>query len=299
MKINLFKIIILLCFLPVCISAQTGLDYLEINPDARGLSLSGADIAEGQTINGIHYNPALLLKVNEQSFSYSHLKWLAGFKQDNLGFGKKLLFGHMGLSVCYGYNYSIFKTDDLGNELGGLDCSSLLVKAVYARSISVFRSNLNFGLDVNLFQSVLDEYKASAYFINFGMILPELIMQDLRLAFTGENFGTPLKYDQESVNLPMVLNLGLSYIMLKNSNDRFNIYAKCHYKLNEYFSFPLGAEYQLFEILFLRLGYLIDNYSIQNFTGGLGILYKNFFADFALLPDMVSSIYAISIGYGW
>ncbi len=292
-------LLIVLTALSVNLFAQNGIDFLSLYPDARGMGLSSADIVESCDINGIYYNPSLLLNIKNISLSISHLNWIAGFKQENIGFGRKIKYGHIGFALCYLYNSSILKTDKYGRELGDMDVYTFHIKSGFASKFKIFNNEFGIGIGLNFIKSVLDEYSGSSFYMDLGMLyVPMILNKRLKLAFVGQNIGMPLKYSNEDISLPVNLQFGAAYYVIINKNHKINLFGNCKYYIKDNFAFPVGLEYELFNIMIFRGAYHLAEDDIRNFSGGIGIKYKRYSIDFAALPDMgADMIYAVTIGY--
>lgn len=301
MKKKCLILLIVLTIFPVNLFSRNGIDFLNLYPDARGNSLSYSDLAGNSDINGIYYNPSLLLNIKNISLSISHLNWIAGFKQENIGFGREIKYGHIGFSLSYLYNSSILKTDKYGRELGEMDVYTFHIKSGFARRFRIFNNEFGIGIGLNFIKSVLDEYSGSSFYMDLGMLyVPMILNKKLKLAFVGQNIGMPLKYSNEDISLPVNLQFGVVYYVIINKNHKINLFGNCKYYINikDNFAFPVGLEYELFKIIIFRGGYHLAKENIRNFSGGIGIKYKKYSIDFAVLPDIgADMIYAVTIGY--
>jgi len=110
------------------------------------------------------------------------------------------------------------------------------------------------------------------------------VMMDLdrnfTMGFTLQNLGTNITYIAQQERLPVTTRLGINYHRVF-TNGVTGVFAADLVKTNDRAAaMHVGAEYFFFEMVFLRLGYMLG-YEEANSTAGLGIRWRGLHLDFA------------------
>gem|GEM_PF-6677099 len=282
------------------LSASSGMDFISLYPDARGNSLSYADISDRNDISGLNYNPALLGNIENNSISLSHLTWIAGFMQEQAGFGKKFNFGTLGLNASFLYNTSIVKTDIYGQELGEINAYNVLVHAGWAKNLNLLGTSIGVGVGIKYIRSVLDEYKGNSVSLDLGIIYNFENLQKLKLGLAVQNVGLPMKYESEGTMLPINVQCGASYFILDKGSYQLKLFGSAGYNLDNSLYFPVGVEGKLFEMIYLRAGYLFAQDHLRNLSTGIGVQISRLSIDLGYLPNIGTDMtYVATLGYKW
>jgi hypothetical protein len=282
---------------------SAGVQVLKTDLSPRAAGMGGAFVAVADDAYGPGYNPAGLgqLYMPEASAMYfsgfddsslQHLSFvmplpiqgLAGL--DKPGLGVSALFSDSG-----SFLYS--PIDSAGNVNSvSMDAENTRVIAlsygekVYSGEVNLegYKANLEqyLGLSVKYIGSeMLETYSASAVAFDGGWLIKE---PNLGLAFGASlhNFGSGVKYYQETTPLPSILRLGASYQRPTVMSQSLLLSLEGDLYLQEKLkSFRAGLEYHFQEMFNFRLGYRggEDN---SGAALGLGIHYESFALDFAM-----------------
>lgn len=90
---KILLLILAVCLLPAMCFPVTGMEnlqFLKINPDARGASLNDGFVAVSDNVNSIYYNPAGLSSLNNFSVSLMHMMYIADTNYEYVALGLPL-----------------------------------------------------------------------------------------------------------------------------------------------------------------------------------------------------------------
>ncbi|WP_397547987.1 PorV/PorQ family protein [Rhodothermus marinus] len=279
--------------------AQTGFKFLSVSLDPRAAAMGDALTARDD--NGslsLFYNPAGMAYfegafhlaagqtqwINNTNYNYASLAYRpAGGK-----------YGVIGLSVV-AVNYpEVIKTIFAENQQGYLEQgtyspSAMAVGLGYARAITdrfavgghvrLARQDLG-SVQVGLDGSTRS-YAKSTVAVDFG-VLYHTALQSLTFAMSVRNFSRELTYVEESFELPLSFQIGVTYnlmdLMAPASNDHalwLNVEAVRPRDYPE--QIKVGLEYSFMQLLYLRAGYVnpTDEQGI-NLGGGLRVGSRSF-----------------------
>ncbi|MGQ9614980.1 MAG: hypothetical protein ACUVWJ_01095 [Spirochaetota bacterium] len=84
-----------------------------------------------------------------------------------------------------------------------------------------------------------------------------------------QNFGTKVRFVEEGCPLPTTFHAGLGYAILNMEDHAVKLGVQANIPLHNVFSVGVGAEYSLFNTLFVRAGYTFGSLN-RSFAAGLG-----------------------------
>ncbi len=303
---------------------SAGVQVLKSDISPRAAGMGGAFVAVADDAYAANYNPAGVAQLyipeasamyhsgfedaSLQNFTFTMplpIEGLAGF--DNPGLGLSALFSDSGE---FEYN----RIDEGGGVSSfSMDAESTRVVAltygekVFSGEVNLegYKANIDqyFGLTAKYIGSeLLETYSASAVAFDAGWLARDL-NSGLAFGASVSNFGSGLRYYQESTPLPTILRVGASYqrptvmsqsLLLAVDGD---IYLEEQLK-----SLRVGLEYHFQDMFNFRLGYkgMEDN---KGMALGLGIHYENFALDFGMsLGAAVFNTTQVAFSYkfaGW
>ncbi|MHB2026676.1 MAG: PorV/PorQ family protein [Elusimicrobiota bacterium] len=273
-------------------NGTTAADFLNLGVGARAAGMGGAYNAIANDATALYWNPAALTTIQDKSVSVMHAPYIASSYFDYAAYGQNLgRYGALGLSWQYFSLGSINQTDQTGSNMGSVTPYDMAVTVGYAYRFDdgapFFLSGFSLGLAGKLIQSSIAT-AAQTEAADIGILSPGYLNRRLRLAFTADNIGEPLKFDQANENLPLTFNFGGSYQIMGNWLASLNLALPRGG--NPYVA--AGTEYILWRdkvwSLAGRTGYNSETLqSITGFTGasfGFGIGYNNLAVDYAFVP---------------
>lgn len=276
--------------------AQTGMKFLSVSTDARMSAMSNAVTSlDGSSSAALFYNPASMANAAWQSsFSLGKTKWIAdinyvyGSFAYRPGQGQYGVFGLSFVAVDYGDFLGTIRAE---NEQGFLDVGTFSPSAYaiglgYAKALSskfsvggharyVKQDLVGGAADFLNSQTVVAyNYEQHVFAFDFG-ILYKTGFKSLTFGMNVHNFSREIQYIQESFQLPLVFEMGLSINMMdfvdvdQNQHSLLISLDAVHPRdFSEQIDF--GLEYVFMKTFALRAGYTTPT-DEQGLSFGLGI----------------------------
>lgn len=279
----------------------TAAPFLTIGVGARANALGGAFVSVANDVTALHWNPAGIAQVNEMQLVLIHSNWIADLKHDYLGVAVPL-----GTAGTLGFSVNALTMDDLmvrtplfpeGNG-DIMECYDLALGLSYARGLtdrlsigSTFkyvRSQLwhmsaqaaAFDLGI-LFSDIFDFFQLGAAMTNMGTKMKfdgrdTYVYHDIRPAEAGNNGKIDAKLSTESYNLPIAFQVGVSTIIKEQSNFPLLLAMDFYEPSDNVRSLNVGAEWALFNRIYLRGGYarIFEDDSERGVTLGAGYKFQ-------------------------
>lgn len=207
--------LVFICLLPVQgVFAQqdtgSGLDFLNIGPSSRLLSISEATTAAQTGPSAIYTNPSLLVWEERPSLDANYTLWISevdnqfaaiNFVQDNYAYA----FG------VYSSRADGFEARDRpGPSAGNFSINYLSVAGSLATRFGPFSA----GITAQYLREEVFQFRANGFAANLG-ISARFLSNRLKTGLSVNNIGSMESLDQVSTPLPSTLNAGLSADMIE------------------------------------------------------------------------------------
>ena len=272
---------------------QTGFQFLSVIPDAYGAGQANALTASKLKSVSLFYNPAGLTGQKQLlDLSVANLDWIAGIKLTGISFSimpREGKFGVLGISI-HNVNYGLLQgTAVWDNKQGYIETetfkpTALAIGLGYGKSLN---DQLSIGGQVkSSFQylgrsilidsdttSSLNNNSLKSLAFDFGTIF-DTGWKGFAFGMSVRNFSKEIEFYEESFQLPLTFRLGSTILIsefsplnLKNQSIKLSFDLSHPRSFDEQFN--VGCEYSLFDMIFLRTGYLI-NYDERGLTVGAG-----------------------------
>ncbi len=253
-------------------------------------------------MHSINDNPAGLANIKRINATFMHLEWMGEMDYEYFAYVQPFSKNVFGISALFFHLPSFIHFGDYGEEVGDINISDFAFSLTYSRNVY----NINFGIGAKFIYRTLDKYNASAFAVDFGL-LKELNLfkffkdtpeNNFSVGASIKNFGTQVKFISESDYLPTVFNFGIVYkiidfLMFSGQVDKPLTYEK------KKVYFKTGVEGAVYDILFIRGGYKInDNDNKFSLGGGIKIKIMEIISyfDYALLlNESFNNSHAISL----
>ena len=279
--------------------AQTSFKFLKISPDARAAALGDAMTSmEMRSSMAMFYNPAGMARIEGRfSAGIGITNWIADINYNAASLAINTgRFGVVGLSLIaadYGDDFigTVAASNDLGyveyTELGvsNPNPSSIAFGLGYALAITdrfAVGANVKYA-EQDLGKAIVasgdvENNKESTMAFDFG-VLYDTGFRSLKFALSVRNFSQELTYINESFELPLSFNVGLSMdvtdlmVNVDPSQHAFNLMIEAERPRDFSEQVRIGGEYMFMNILALRAGYVYPT-DEQGVNLGAGLNYS-------------------------
>lgn len=308
-RIMIKKIVFVLILMPIVIFAQyerpgsTDAQFLKIGVSSRAAALGGAFISITNGAEATYYNPAALSRITNMDVVFTHTEWFAGINHEFAAAAKT--FGNIG---SFGISIIALYTDEMKvrTPLQPDGTGETFFAGNYKFGISYSRyltDRVSFGGTFNYIHlSLYDEFKANSVAVDFG-VLYVTDFRGFKFGMKIANFGSEIKFVNESYPLPTNFQFGLSMNAIQMENQNLLV---CLSAIKPNDGAPLsqiGLEWGLKQILFLRGGYEL-NHEVSTFSFGGGIQWM--ISDYLLKFDysysdfsLLGGAHRFSIGFNF
>ena len=279
----------------------TSANFLKLGSSARSEAMGEAYVALADDAGGIGYNPAGMLNLEESSIQATHTSWFGGVSYELLNLVQAI---NTGQAVGYGFSYinlpqqSVTQASGLntGNvldsfrQIGSINPYDMRVNLAYAQQLGW---GIKAGAVLNVLEQSVGNNAATGLGVDLGALMEP--MDHLEVGLSLQNLGPSVSLISQSFGLPMLVRLGLSYVI----KDRILLSTEAGLPNDNNFYAGLGAEFMLNEYLYLRGGYRYD--SIFNpYSAGLGIKMPSAMLDIAWVPmGELGQTYRVSLAWNW
>lgn len=263
---KLLVFFIAIAFLNVNIFAigESGGLVFDINTGARPASMAGVFIAKADDANSIWYNPAGIANMSKYEIALTYDKNLLGM--NNTWFSFIIPFqtiGSFGISVLY----SSIQDIDNGHEDTPVKVYDIAGIAGYSYA---FSKNLLAGLNIKYLGSYLGDY--SSWGLGFDIGFLYYVNDKISLGLVCQNIGTSMKFDSEETSLPLRIGGGIDAKVLSLNEHILSFGMDVKYNLpDSYLTSGVAVEYLYNAMFALRLGYILEQNSLNGLTAGAGI----------------------------
>ena len=309
--------------------AQTGMKFLGVSVDPRAAALGNAMTAlELQSSTAMFYNPASMAQLEGGHLGLGQVQWISeiNYNQASLAFSPlDGQYGVVGLSIVsanYGELEETVRSDNRQGyeDIGTFSPSALAIGVGYARQLST-RFSIGGGVRYvrqDLGESIMGYDESSDGFsrqsnslttpaFDFG-VLYKTGFRSLNFAASVRNFSPAVEYEEESFELPLMLNIGFAMNMMDfmpamQNNHDFLLSLNAANPRDFYEQVSVGAEYKFMDLLALRAGYAYPN-DTQGLNLGAGLNLSmgdlQIGADYAYTNvDVFSNVHRVGLNVGF
>lgn len=314
---------------------QTGMKFLIVPIDPRTAAVGGAITAHAGRSAALFNNPAGMGRMNRtMDASFGHMQWIADINYSYASAAFRPaggLYGAFGVSlvaVDYGRFFETIRYNNADGymELGTYSPSAMAIGLGYSRTLTDRFSvggqakyvSQNLGSSVLALESsvskvkgggpdIRQEFSENTVAFDFGVIY-KTGFRSLNFAMSVRNFSQEVTYYEENFELPLAMRIGLEMDVVDftslNQDMHSILLAVDAERPRDYPErIHVGAEYQFFNTLALRAGYVApaDENSLSLGAGlQTGFSGAKFSADYAYTPyglfDNVNRL-ALNIGF--
>ncbi|MCK5219710.1 PorV/PorQ family protein [bacterium] len=260
-----------------------GAIFLNEPVGARPTAMGRAFVGVGEDANTIFWNPAGMVRTRNIELLAVHTEFIQGFRDDYFAFCMPLSSRNaIGINGFISYHTQLEKAVSFYSEIEPFSAYDTYLGLAWSHA---FGKKYAAGINLKGLYQLIDTYSAWNVALDLGLLVTGLI-PDMNLGLTIKNLGPPIKFIEESHTMPISIELGTSYRLLKKNLLLTGDICK---PLQEEFSFKFGAEYSIKKIFFLRTGYTYFQYGhdlgpLAGFTGGIGANIWEYRLDYSFAP---------------
>ena len=250
-------------------------------------SLAGSGFTKPQGVEFHLSNPSQLLHSTTFEALSSYL--YGGFNNNYTSFLILKRFWKMpfSLSTTLLIPQNIDYLADTGEILGSANYLESVTSLGTAYEFNIYRQKVYVGLNLKYYLSRLHIYTSHSFASDLAFTLPFKIIkwdlldrnpdnENLHVTVSFLNMGSPIRYIQQSYNLPTSLLLGAHWNMVDFTNHQIDLMYGMKFYLTENRPYSwlvnsIGVQYSLYNILYVRTGAKYEQEKIKmNFGIGLG-----------------------------
>lgn len=275
----------------------SGLDFLNIGPSSRMLSVSEATTASAIGPSAIYSNPSLLVLDNQSSLDVSYTLWIANVNNQFAALNLLKNDRAFALGVYSSGSNGFEARDQPGPSTGDFSIRYLSLSGAIAQKLGPF----SIGVTGQYLREEVFQFRASGYAFTAGMTA-SFMDEKILAAASINNIGNMESLDQESTPLPSSFNAGVSASLIQfntpGQNDLpvlLRLIADWNKPIEENPSsdfienddnegfFTLAADVDIGDLLFLQGGYRWGP-TERPFSFGLGLAIETVRVNYALVP---------------
>jgi len=266
-----------------CAGGANAGEVLLVNTNASLTSTGNAGAASAinsQTF--ISLNPSQISFVNKANIVFSFNKYIESVNQQEINYFTKIKNRFYGFSLSY-LDYGRLQRT-LYNELtgdysysGDFSASDIILKAYLPTPRF---QGINSGVSIKYLYEKIDNYKAGAFMIDAGGIykFPESAFS---IGAAVQNFGSKMKFNKESYNLPLLFRVGLSCYI-----PEFKLNLNCDWQKvrSENGDIMTGLQYQFNKSLQFNAGFNNANDAGKGYSLGFDLSINNLSIQYGFEP---------------
>ena len=294
--------------------------WAEIETGTRAIAMAGSQVASGNDISALPYNPASICLINKNELFTSSSNYLAGTKHYTMAYGTKVTS-----SDYVGLHLFIFDSGDMPEAVAIEGQESLTGKMFKFQGLAARLSygrqmtdRLNLGATFKVLNESVTSGDLGMTGVGFdigsnfdtgiyGMMLGMCISNfGPEARYMGDGLDVPASDEGESQDeqkkteyhpMPLTFRVGLQNNVFDNGTHKVSISADAINPLDFDLYGSFGAEYSFSNLAFLRFGSHLGHDTAGISFGG-GVNYKNFTIDFAYSDyDILENHTQFGLGY--
>jgi hypothetical protein len=257
-----------------------GFQFLKIGVGARQAALGDA-VCTLPDFNSVFINPAAMKGLKSSGISVSHNRWVADISEESIAAVCSLETQSIGLGFLYLHMDEMegFDIDSEGEPLKISDFTASDICCVIAYSMN--GDAFSTGISVKLIQERIQSVQALGALVDLGCYAD--ILESVSLSGAVQNIGVSTDFIDEHVTAPLNFKLGGA---LRMSYRPVLILFDIEKPSDGDFSWSLGQEHWIRDILAIRLGYKFNSRNdvlgiISGMRAGFGVSFRDVGVDYA------------------
>lgn len=276
----------------------TSFQFLSVVPNARAAAIGGASTATIRKSEAAFFNPALLTSTKNFDVGIAYLDWFLDVNISSVSLSYNMsslgVLGFHAQVTNYGEIQETRTDQLLRDDVTGIynpgltgntiSASSMVFGVSFARQLT---DRFSFGLTAKYAREDLSVASANALVFDGGVAY-QTGFKTLELGIMLRNFGSEIKYVNESYPLPQTFAIGISGYLVgpgdsffsgsENNNLllAFDLAQTRDHSQQQH----IGAEYSFRNLIALRGGYKF-NFDEESWTAGFGLNVNRFSLDYS------------------
>lgn len=231
-------------------------DFLNLQVSPRSIAMGGAETSVVDDASSIYSNPAGLIEIPKFSIMLSNANYLENINYQFISYAQRLSYDSVISASAFITDIgNIEQTDINQNIIGKFSPKDKVITIGYARGITELsdrETDISMGIAYKYINSTI-YHTARATAFDFGVRVFKFTYIPYKLSFLMQNLGSGLRYDQESVPIPLKFKIGgavfpfpslmfaTDIVFPKNDSYYVNLGSELTLKTQEYTSFILRA----------------------------------------------------------
>ena len=275
-------------------------NWLKLETDARAVGMGGAQVAAGEGVSALSYNPASIGFMQGSQLYYSKTNYVADITHSSMAYGTQLTptdFFAIHYFAMNSGDMEITTAHNPDGDIGFFDVTGMSIRGTYAK---ILTDRLKVGVSLKYIQEDIHTTKMNTVAIDIGSNFDTGIY-GLILGMSITNFGLDGQFHGEGLDIPVPDSLSVDGTLQKVTEKfplpmAFRLGIKKTMNFGEYnkiiFAFDgtnpidytvtgnLGMEYSWRDLAFLRLGTHVGH-DTASYTAGAGVKIGNIHVDYA------------------
>ncbi|GJQ62637.1 MAG: hypothetical protein SCALA702_16900 [Melioribacteraceae bacterium] len=256
--------------------------FLKIGVGGRATAMGESFVAISDDASGLYWNPAGIVKSENNQVIFSHNEWVVDIKHEFAG-----AVYHLSSTDAVGVAFTALHMDDMPVTTEFMPfgtgeyftVGSMAFALTYSRQMT---EQFSFGGTVRYIEETLDKLKMRGFMIDLGTLYYTGLGTS-RFAVAITNFGNELAADGDvvlwgerkktswqSFSPPTMFRIGFAVEPYYNETHRVTTTIQLNHPNDNSENVSLGAEYGFKEMFFVRGGYKI-NVDEQDISFGAGL----------------------------
>ncbi len=213
-------LIILLSLIYTTANSQdtgSGLDFLNIGPSARSLSISQATTATATGPTSIYSNPALLALEPGSSAEANYTLWISNVNNQFAAFNYRKNQTAYAFAVFNSGSDGFEARDSPGLSAGNFSVGYLSIAGAIARKMGP----ISFGITGQYLREEVFQFRANGFAFTGG-VSAQLFEDRVTAGLSINNLGDMESLDEQSTKLPSSINAGLHFDLIEFTSTGFN-----------------------------------------------------------------------------
>jgi hypothetical protein len=297
----------------------SGMQFLKISPDARGIALGGAAVAVANDVSAMYWNPAGITAVDtgKVNIQVSHTRY---FGDISSSYGGAVIkagpLSYVGIQV-FSMNYGTMdETTEFQSSGTGrtFSVANYLIGLTYAK---VLTNSFTFGMNAKYAREGFAGVNVNNVLFDLGLAY-NVGIKHTRFGINFSNFGfnvspkgnaTILKFNGDNdienftnVTVPGIFRLGVAFDPIHTQNHVLTAIGQLNHPTDNNETYSLGAEYCYLKVLYARAGYeFMSDEKYVAPSAGLGLKILRSFGGFSidygfLAKNSLGNNHRISLG---